>query len=186
MKPRKQIRDVSEKRAAKLAAKGVKLYGSSIAPSSKPKKAKRSAEARWCSGDPVKPKSRKPIAKVGKQKAKRQARNRAYYASPEWRAKRKAVFQRDGYQCTETLQWLGAGFSEGDSKQEVRCPNRGEIVNGKQTARGLVAEETGYQHRGIPHAIDRIKTRCKDCDRRCTPLERINHSHGFHNGRKTA
>jgi hypothetical protein len=118
MKPRKQIRDVSEKRAAKLAAKGVKLYGSSIAPSSKPKKPKaigRGPMMQRRSG--VKPKARKPIAKLGKQKAKRQARNRAYYASSEWRAKRKAVFQRDGYQCTETLQWLGAGTSS-------RCASR--------------------------------------------------------------
>ena len=125
---------------------------------------------------------RSTLAKVGKQKPKRQAKNREYYASPEWRAKRKAVFARDGYRCTEIVlhcDWRGTEIE----RWQERCPGSGEIVNGKQTARGLVAEETGYQHRGILDAIDRIKTRCKDCDRRLTPLERINHVNGFSNHR---
>jgi len=119
-------------------------------------------------------KRKNPLAKIGKQKAKRQARNAGYYKSAEWRAKRTAVFERDGYQCREIIYnvpHVGA--------PSFRCPNRGEIVNGKQTARGLVAEETGYMHRGIPDAIDRIKTRCRGCDRRLTPLERVNHANGF-------
>jgi hypothetical protein len=70
MKPRKQIREFSEKRAAKLAAKGVKLYGSSIAPSSKPKKARK---AKPIGRGPMMQRRSKPIAKVGKQKAKREA-----------------------------------------------------------------------------------------------------------------
>lgn len=78
------------------------------------------------------------LAKVGKQKAKRQARNREYYASAEWRAKRKAVFERDGYQCTEEIKgiaWLTSEDWYSDDPLEEpprpRCPNRGEIVNGK-------------------------------------------------------
>jgi hypothetical protein len=134
----------------------------------------------------------KPIAKVGKAKAKREARNKAYYASPEWRAKKKATHERDGYQCVEMLSdgrvtqltcvrspygcWYSS-FSFPDVR--VRCPNRGEIVNGKQTARGLVCEEESYGHRGREGDISRCKTRCKDCDRRRTPLERANHAQGF-------
>jgi hypothetical protein len=115
----------------------------------------------------------KPLNKRGAGKAKRQQRNAAYYKSAEWRAKRKAVFERDDYRCVELVDRDPLWAPDG------RCPMRGEIVNGKQTARGLVAEESGYQHRGIEGAIDRIKTRCKDCDRRLTPLERINHRYGF-------
>lgn len=133
-------------------------------------------------------KPRKPLAKVGKQKAKRQARNAEYYRSAEWRAKRKAVFARDGYQCTETVpSETNTGTHIVWSHQvsrlvvAIRCPNRGEIVNGKQTARGLVCEERSYGHRGNPDRIDTCTTRCKDCDRRRTPLERANHSHGFNN-----
>jgi hypothetical protein len=132
-------------------------------------------------------KARKALAKVGKQKAKRVAKNREYYASAEWRAKRKAVFERDFYQCTETitvqkaLSFAGEVLNMG-RPYSVRCPNRGEVVNGKQTGRGLVCEETSYGHRGVEGAIDRIKTRCKGCDRRRTPLERINHAAGFNSG----
>lgn len=129
--------------------------------------------------------STKPIKSRGPAKAKREARNKAYYASAEWRVKRKAVFVRDQYQCTETF----AAFHTVEGRREIvgylRCPNRGEIVNGKQTARGLVAEEQGYLHRGIPDSIDRIVTRCKDCDRRLTPRERANHTNGFNNGRRS-
>ena len=111
----------------------------------------------------------------GAGKAKRQARNAAYYRSAEWRAKRNAVFERDGYRCTEIVGPLSPLY-EG---LRGRCPNRGEIVNGKQTGRGLVCEETSYGHRGIPDRIDTCKTRCKDCDRRRTPMERANHFNGF-------
>ena len=122
---------------------------------------------------------------------KRVQRNREYYASAEWRAKRKAVFERDGYRCVETV-YVSVDISGWDSLDEpplyapmpARCPNRGEIVNGKQTARGLVAEEKSYGHRGHPDAIDRIVTRCKDCDRRLTPFERINHANGFQRGQR--
>lgn len=130
------------------------------------------------------PRRQKPLAKTGPGKVKRQARNREYYASPEWRAKKKAVHERDGYQCTEWIPLRLYGAPIGGC--ETRCPNRGEVVNGKQTARGLVAEETSYSHRGIPDRIDGIKTRCKDCDRRLTPLERVNHSHGFNGGHRAA
>lgn len=139
-------------------------------------------KAKRLAGPPAK---RKPLAKVGKQKSKRQARNAAYYKSPEWRAKRKAVFERDGYQCVEEFAgiqrdaWMPFGMGY---PVLVRCPNRGEIVNAKQTARGLVCEETSYGHRGNPTRIDTCKTRCRDCDRRLTPFERINHSRGFNNG----
>jgi hypothetical protein len=137
---------------------------------------------------------RKPIAKVGKQKAKRQARNKAYYASVEWRAKRKAVFERDGFQCVETREMDmseyrdrirhgvplgGVVVARWSLGVRIRCGNRGEVVNGKQTARGLVCEESSYGHRGNPEYIDTCKTRCRDCDRRLTPLERINHANGF-------
>lgn len=120
--------------------------------------------------------ARKPLAKVGKQKAKRQARNAEYYRSAEWRAKRKAVFERDGYRCTERVPY-DSRFHEDHA---IRCPNRGEVVNGKQTARGLVCEERSYGHRGNPDRIDTCTTRCRECDRRCTPRERINHANGFH------
>lgn len=120
----------------------------------------------------------KPIAKVGKQKPKREARNRAYYASPEWRAKKKAVHERDGYRCTEMALPPHVWYPT-TCEPFVRCPNRGEIVNGKQTARGLVCEEVSYRHRGVEGYIDTCRTRCKDCDRRRTPLERINHANGF-------
>lgn len=127
----------------------------------------------------------KPLAKVGKQKAKRQAKNAEYYRSAEWRAKKKAVHARDDYQCAESVVMENPCYPPGVATITDRCPNRGEIVNGKQTARGLVAEEVGYFHRGNPDSIDRIVTRCRECDRRLTPQERINHSNGFHNSRSS-
>lgn len=132
----------------------------------------------------ITPKARKPIAKRNEGKrAKRRKRNADYYASPEWRAKKKAVHKRDGYQCTEKVRVRRVLCFEGEElaagTYSTRCPNRGEIVNGKQTARGLVAEETSYFHRGTEGSIDKIVTRCKDCDRRLTPLERANHAQGF-------
>lgn len=133
---------------------------------------------------------RKPLAKVGKGKVKRMAGNKAYYASAEWREKKRAVHERDDFQCVEKVKVRRVLVFEGEEvgmgKYTTRCPNRGEVVNGKQTARGLVAEEEGYQHRGVAGSIDRIKTRCKDCDRRLTPLERVNHTHGFNNQRHSA
>lgn len=131
----------------------------------------------------IKQKPKKAIRKVGKQKAKRQARNRAYYASAEWKAKKTAVHERDGFQCTEVFRFRSVLVFQGEETdfgmRDVRCQNRGEIVNHKQTSRGLVCEEVSYGHRGVPDYIDTCKTRCKDCDRRLTPLERINHAHGF-------
>lgn len=117
----------------------------------------------------------KPMRKVGASKAKRRQRNADYYKSAEWRSKRKAVFERDGYRCTENLRLRDIVMGE----FVVRCSNSGEIVNGKRTARGLVCEEVSYGHRGIPDRINTCRTRCKDCDRRLTPLERVNHRYGF-------
>lgn len=172
-KPRTEIRRVSKKRAAENEAKGVRQF-STIVPKAPAKKAKKAKPV----GRGAMMQRRSPIAKVGKQKAKREARNKAYYASAEWRAKRKAVFERDGYQCVERFK-EPTTFAQMATAPEIRCPNRGEIVNHKQTSRGLVAEEKSYGHRGVEGAIARIVTRCKDCDRRLTPLERINHAHGF-------
>lgn len=126
-----------------------------------------------------------PIKKVNPEKrAKRAKRNQDYYKSAEWRAKKKAVHERDGYQCVESIPIANPTLLAliDWPRREMRCPNRGEVVNGKQTARGLVCEETSYGHRGIPDRIDTCKTRCKDCDRRRTPLERANHAHGFQSG----
>lgn len=148
---------------------------------------------REASGLPFGPKRSKPIAKIGKSKAKRQARNQAYYHSAEWRAKRKAVFARDGYRCTERIPYdiaaancgaliLPSGIfdtrRESNGRYTTRCLAHGEIVNGQQTAKGLVCEETSYGHRGIPGRIDTCRTRCRDCDRRQTPLERANWANG--------
>lgn len=108
------------------------------------------------------------------RRERRRTANAKYYSSSEWREKRKMTFERDGYQCVEIVE---ADFRV--AVDYMRCPNRGEVVNGKQTARGLVCEEFSYQHRGVPQRIDTCKTRCRDCDRRLTPLERINHAHGF-------
>lgn len=138
-------------------------------------RSKRQSEGEAFQWSTIRP-SKTPIAKRGAGKAKRQARNAAYYKSAEWKAKRLAVFERDGFQCTEEMPYDSRTHLWGE-----RCPARGEIVNGKQTGRGLVCEEVGYMHRGIPDRIDTCTTRCRDCDRRLTPLERINHSHGFNN-----
>lgn len=172
------MKNVSDKRRAKLQAEGVTYLRDSFSPKAKDAKPKRKPVGRGSM-----PQRRSQLAKVGKQKAKRQKANAEYYRSAEWRAKRKAVFERDGYQCVEKLTvrrvlcFQGEELAAGTYK--TRCPTRGEIVNGKQTARGLVAEEKGYQHRGHPDAIDRIVTRCRECDRRLTPLERANHFGGF-------
>lgn len=161
--------------AKRLAQLGGKLPASTIAP--------KPGIKRGIKNPANYPQRKTPLAKVGKQKAKRMQKNREYYASAEWRAKRKAVFERDGYRCTEIVPvfvfYLMDGYDPLRKVGEVRCLNRGEIVNGKQTARGLVCEEVSYGHRGNPDRIDTCKTRCKDCDRGLTPLERINHAHGF-------
>lgn len=124
--------------------------------------------------------NRKPIAKQGKKHAKRVVRNREYYASAEWRAKRKLVFARDGFQCVEMIPYtmLPSAYNL-PSSLRLRCENFGMNINGKQTARGLVCEEKSYGHRGKPDYIDTCVTRCKECDRRLTPLERANHAQGF-------
>lgn len=115
----------------------------------------------------------KPIASRGKQKPKREARNASYYKSAEWRAKRRAVFARDGYRCTEV--WSEYELTgRGSVKPSIRCPNYDET----ETGVGLIAEEEGYQHRGIPDAIDRVRTRCRWCDRKRTPQERANWMRG--------
>lgn len=117
------------------------------------------------------------------QRSRRRLKNAKYYASAEWKAKKKAVHERDGYRCVEMIPYTirGGGLWTGVGLDVVRlrCPNMGMNINGKQTSKGLVAEEKSYGHRGTPGAIDRIVTRCKDCDRRLTPLERANHAHGF-------
>jgi hypothetical protein len=124
-------------------------------------------------------KKRKPIAKKNPiNRAKRAKRNQDYYSSAEWKAKKKAVHERDGFRCVEMIPY-GIRASEAEGTVWLRCPNYGTNISGKQTARGLVAEEKSYGHRGIPGNIDRIVTRCKDCDRRLTPFERANHAHGF-------
>lgn len=135
--------------------------------------------------------TRKPMARENTAtRSKRRTRNAEYYKSPEWRAKKKAVHERDGYRCTERLfvpsdsqAWHYPDAFDArrarDGSWSIRCMNTGEIVNGKQTARGLVCEETSYGHRGVPDRIDTCRTRCKDCDRRQTPLERVNHAQGF-------
>lgn len=170
--PRPWIRRVSEKTAAKRKAAGEKFLNSTVRP---PQGAGASVR-----------KPQKAIAKVGTQKAKRQAKNAAYYKSPEWRSKKKAVHERDGFQCVEKVMVFMPQRDEDRPRFRVRCPNRGEIVNGKQTARGLVCEEVSYGHRGVEGYIDTCKTRCADCDRRLTPLERINHSRGFNNQQRNA
>jgi hypothetical protein len=164
-KPRKPVPRMSEKKLAQLQAAGVSRPFSTV----------------------TGPKQK--IAKVGKAKPGKVARNKAYYASPEWRAKKKAVHERDGYQCVEMVPVYAMALWDGNPGRvvgNIRCPNRGEIVNHKQTARGLVAEETSYFHRGVEGSIDKIKTRCKDCDRRLTPLERANHAQGFNGSRAFA
>lgn len=173
---RSRPKQLSDKQKAKRLAAGEKWIRSSVRP---PQGA--GASVPKVKSKPAKP--RKAIAKVGKQKAKRQAKNAAYYKSPEWRAKKQAVHERDGFQCVETVEVPTAWFLDGDEMVlVVRCPNRGEVVNHKQTARGLVCEEVSYGHRGVEGYIDTCKTRCRDCDRRRTPLERANHVHGFNNG----
>lgn len=121
-------------------------------------------------------------------RAKRERKNRDYYASAEWRAKKKVVHERDGYRCVERIPATLGGMAyppifdmRRDEKghYSTRCLGQGAFINGKQTARGLVAEEKSYGHRGTPGNIARIVTRCRDCDRRLTPLERANHASGF-------
>lgn len=111
------------------------------------------------------------------KRAKREQKNQDYYQSAEWRAKRKAVFERDGYQCVEVV--LGDPYFTADCRVTPvdRCDVRGEIVNGKQTSKGLEADEESYGHRGIPGAIDRVKTRCTQHHRLRTVLTRANWQH---------
>jgi hypothetical protein len=122
------------------------------------------------------PRSTTKIVSANPEKrGRRELSNRKYYASAEWREKKRLTHERDGHQCVE----LVAAFVDNDGRPReefgiTRCANRGEIINGKQTARGLVCEETSYGHRGIPGRIDSCKTRCKAHDRRLTPLERAN------------
>lgn len=115
------------------------------------------------------------------KRAKREQKNRSYYQSAEWRAKRKAVFERDGYRCVEVENEMGGERDEAGvihfEHSATRCSVRGEIVNGKQTSKGLEADEESYGHRGIPGAIDRIKTRCTQHHRLRTVLTRANWQH---------
>lgn len=124
-------------------------------------------------------KSGKPIkASNPDKRARRRKKNQDYYQSAEWRAKRKAVFERDGYRCVEMIPY-GLKGREVEGTVWIRCPNFGMNINGKQTGKGLVCEESSYFHRGVPDRIDTCKTRCRECDRRLTPLERVNHAQGF-------
>jgi hypothetical protein len=177
------VKNISDKsRAKRLALEGRPAFSTFTAkPAGKklrgaPQRKRRSAGEGF----------RKPIPKVGPGKAKREARNRAYYALKEWREKKAAVHERDGFQCVERIATFSDNFGNDEPAFMHRCPNRGEIVNGKQTARGLVCEEKSYGHRGHEGRIDRLVTRCKDCDRRLTPLERANHAQGFNNQRRTS
>src|SRR3954464_4818218 len=86
-----------------------------------------------------------PVKKFNPEKrAKRQKQNQEYYKSAEWRAKRQAGFARDGFQCVELLTVRAVFDVEGDVTASMRCDNFGEVVNGKQTSRGLVCEEVSY------------------------------------------
>src|SRR4051812_37190242 len=112
-KPRTEIRRVGKKRAAENEAKGGRQFSTIVPKAPAKKKAKPVGRGAMMQ-------RRSPIAKVGKQKAKREARNKAYYASPEWRAKRKAVFERDGYQCVEMLK-EPTTFAQMATAPEFRC-----------------------------------------------------------------
>lgn len=91
-------------------------------------------------------KIRKPIAPVGRTKKRRMAEYSAYLKSPAWKAFRKIVFERDGYQCV-------------DCGEEA-----GYFVNGKRDIRGLECDHETYVRlfRELP---EDCRTRCRRCHR---------------------
>ena len=127
-------------------------------------------------------------------KPKRQARNATYYASAEWRDVKKRTHEVDGYQCRRikpisrdaALEYVGSeGLQEMIRLYGIpgyRCENRGEVVNGKQTARGLVCDELSYNLRrgdgtkgsGTHEPGVTTRTLCADCNRLETTSKRAN------------
>lgn len=57
-------------------------------------------------------KSTKPLAKAGETKRKKVDRQKAYYASAVWKAKRKAALKRAGNQCEFSCWYYFPGPNE--------------------------------------------------------------------------
>jgi 5-methylcytosine-specific restriction endonuclease McrA len=58
--------------------------------------------------------SRKPLAKRGRAKAKREKKYKSFLSSAAWKRIRKAALERAGYQCERTL-------SDWDGTPILRC-----------------------------------------------------------------
>lgn len=107
----------------------------------------------------------KPIPKVNaERRAKKAKRYSAHLKSASFRALRLLAFARDGWQCVEIIDG-------------VRC----QFVDESRTGHGLIADHTSYARFGH-ELLEDLQTRCRSCDRRCTPLERANHAQGFRRG----
>jgi 5-methylcytosine-specific restriction endonuclease McrA len=103
---------------------------------------------------------RKPLAKRGAAKAKREARFKKYLASPVWKKLRLAVFERDGFRCT-------ANVDPGDT--QMRCQREDETRTGK----GLICDHLTYRRFGNERLED-LRTLCKNCNDRITTQTRAN------------
>lgn len=99
----------------------------------------------------------KPIPQVNvERRAKRAKKYAAHLRSAFFRALRLVVFARDGWQCVEEIGG-------------IRCP----FIDETHTGKGLVCDHIRYTNFGN-ESPDDLQTRCRSCDKRCTPLERPN------------
>lgn len=124
-------------------------------------------------------KPKKPIAKRGAKRAKREAKYKAYLASPAWKKLRLAVFERDGFRCVTRLfapvvaaVYYPPEFEvkrEKDGSASYRCTNEDESRTGK----GLICDHLTYARFGHENLED-LATRCASCNASLTMQTRAN------------